>query len=128
MIYKGWNPPFIGGQQNILSQQSGDRIIKNDLLQLLMTSPGERMMRPTWGTGIKQYLFENIDQQGISGLISNIQSAISQYEPRVQAAVNITTDEEKHMVNITVSGTFTDQPNQTFEIELNLPMQQATEA
>ena len=86
------------------------------------------MMRPTWGTGIKQYLFENIDQQGISGLISNIQSAISQYEPRVQAAVNITTDEEKHMVNITVSGTFTDQPNQTFEIELNLPMQQATEA
>jgi hypothetical protein len=52
-IWFGFNPPFIGGQQKVMSRQEDLRLIKNDLLQLLLTVPGERVHRPTFGSPIR---------------------------------------------------------------------------
>lgn len=120
--YYGYNPPFFGGHQNVMSKQSGDRLIKNDVLQLLLTMPGERVMRPNWGTKIKSTLFDGADNTVIPDLVDSINRALSLYETRVDLNVQIDIDEDNLTMNIHLSGTYTNEPNHTFEDELVLPI------
>ena len=124
--YYGWNPPWYGGHQNVMSRQSGDRIIKNDVLQLLMTMKRERLMRPGFGTIIKSSLFDQIDDSTINNIGSDVMSQLSQYEPRVNLRPSITRDDDHNTLNIQLNGYYTNQPDNTFEIELNLPLERQT--
>ena len=119
--YYGFNPPFFGGQQNVLSRQSGDRLIKNDLLQLIRTSPGERVMRPTWGTFLNRSVFEQLDNTTIDNVRTSILNAIRHYEPRVNVDVDVIVNEDSNMLKVRISGVFTNQENTTFYMELELP-------
>jgi phage baseplate assembly protein W len=123
--YYGYNPPFFGGHQKVMSRQSADRLIKNDILQLLLTAPGERLMRPTWGTNIKPSLFENIDENVISGLVANIEAALRVYEPRVSLSADITFDDDESILRIKLYGVFTNEPNHVFEDEIELPVKRS---
>ena len=63
--------------------QDGINQIKSDLLCLLLTNPGERVMLPEFGTPLKKLLFEQNDvvlQNQARRLISD---AIARWEPRV---------------------------------------------
>lgn len=81
--YYGFNPPFIGGPQNILSRQEDDRLIKNDILQLLLTVPGERVMRPEYGVNLRNFVFEQLVDRDLSQLRQEIIRGIQEFEPRV---------------------------------------------
>lgn len=122
LVYYGYNPPFFGGHQNVMSRQSGDRLIKNDLIQLIMTMKGERVMRPTWGTNLHKQVFEQINGVMLEQISEDIREAILQFEPRVQVAVNATANEDENAVDITVQGFYTDRPNDTLEVELSIPL------
>ena len=39
------------------------QVVKQNFKMLMLTNPGERMMDPTFGVGLKRYLFENNHQQ-----------------------------------------------------------------
>ncbi len=58
-------------------------IIKSDLIQLLLTEPGERVMLPTFGTGLRRLIFEQKDSSSSSELRSLIINAIQIWEPRI---------------------------------------------
>lgn len=79
----GFNPPFFGGPENILSRQEDERLIKNDLLQLLLTVPGERIMRPSYGVRLRSFVFEQSDLSSIQSLELEIRNQIASFEPRV---------------------------------------------
>jgi phage baseplate assembly protein W len=79
----GFNYPFWVTPRGILRPQADTRIIKNDLLQLLLTSPGERRMRPSYGTKIRKFPFEPFSKEDIADLRDSIRSAIIRFEPRV---------------------------------------------
>ncbi|MCK9558808.1 MAG: GPW/gp25 family protein, partial [Candidatus Cloacimonetes bacterium] len=97
--YYGFNPPFLStidtisntNQYNtepnkyrgILPRQVDMRLVKNDLLQLLLTVPGERVQRPDFGTLLRSTVFEPMTSSVISNLQANILSAIDTYEPRL---------------------------------------------
>ena len=127
MQYYGYNPPFFGGHQNVMSRQSGDRLIKNDILQLLLTGKGERVMRPTWGTVVSRSLFEQMDDTLASSLIQDIDEQLRTYEPRIQATVGVVAEKDNNLLRISVSGILTNEPNQTFELELELPFDRSGE-
>lgn len=128
--YFGPNFPFIGGKENILSLQTDERLIKNDLLQLLLTVPGERVFRPDFGTLIRSFLFEQIEYQGLGVLQQNIKNAVAKYEQRVILSdVNIEVDADNNLVNIKLYGTFNFNKNifnniinGDLLIDLKLPM------
>ena len=126
----GANAPFISTGGKILQRQEDERLIKNDLLQLLLTAPGERVMRPDFGTGIRPYLFEPIDDSGLNILRSNIREAVAKFEPRVTLSeVVIDRDDGNSLIKIKLNGKFNfDQftkaefPGQTdLLVELNIP-------
>ena len=63
--------------------QSGVSQIKSDLLSLLLTTPGERVFLPDFGTPLKRLIFEQNDT-ALETLAKNmIAEAISMWEPRI---------------------------------------------
>jgi phage baseplate assembly protein W len=129
--YFGYNAPFIGGNERVLSRQVDDRLIRNDLLQLLLTAPGERVMRPDFGSPIRAYVFEQIDDTGIDILRERIKETITRFEGRVSVTdVAIETNPDSNLINIKVYGFFkidrfgqlTGNPDQAdLLVELKIP-------
>lgn len=102
MVY-GYNPPFIGGHQNILSRQEDEQIIKNDLLQLLLTIPGERVMRPDFGVNLRNAVFEPNDTETVGALVNEIRQQIELYDKRIIVDdVQIVTDESNNGMTIRI--------------------------
>ena len=56
--------------------------VKSNLINLLLTTPGERLMNPTFGVGIRNLLFEQVvDAESLKGQI--IDSA-ARYVPEIE--------------------------------------------
>ena len=53
---------------------------KQKVKMLMLTSPGERMMVPTYGVGLKGYLFENDPEVAI---IERVQDQVGRYLPEI---------------------------------------------
>jgi phage baseplate assembly protein W len=124
--YFGFNPPFLTASGQIMPVQTDERLVKNDLLQLLLTVPGERPFRPNFGSPVKQALFEPADALSTSNLRNGIARAVTLNEPRVtltEIRVNILSDINK--LQIKLFGFLTISPNIQLQLDLNLPFMAA---
>lgn len=116
--YYGQNPPWFGGAQNVLSRQEDERLIKNDILQLLMTVPGERVMRPNFGVNLRNFVFDPLTSPELSALRSEIVQKITAQEPRVIVnSVDLIRDDDKNMLSIKIIVTMRDDPMKQLTIE-----------
>jgi len=57
--------------------------IKSNLVNLLLTSTGERIMNPNFGTFLKRFLFEGITDSNLVSLKDNLLNSISIYIPDI---------------------------------------------
>jgi phage baseplate assembly protein W len=57
--------------------------IKSNLVNLLLTSTGERIMNPNFGTLLKRFLFEGITDSNLESLKDNLLNSISIYIPDI---------------------------------------------
>ena len=57
--------------------------IKQNFKNLLLTSPGERMMIPEFGVGLRTYLFQPLDQAA-AGIRQRISNQVTRYMPFVR--------------------------------------------
>lgn len=57
--------------------------IKSNLLNLLLTDIGERVMNPTFGCHLKRFLFEGINEDNIELLINSLAESISMFVPEI---------------------------------------------
>lgn len=97
--------PIIGSFQPI----DGLALLIQDIQLLLLTVPGERVNRPTWGCPLRTYVWENIDDLIIKGP-SIIKKALQDYEPRitvnsVSGIPNYNTGLVSFKINFTVKAT-----------------------
>ena len=116
--YYGFNPPFIGGAENILSRQEDERLIKNDILQLLLTVPGERVMRPDFGVNLRNFVFESMSSPQLSILRSEIQNQIASQEPRVNIeSVVLKRDDDNNRLQINIVVNLKKDPKRQLSIE-----------
>lgn len=117
-IYYGMNPPFIGGAENILSRQEDERLIKNDILQLLLTVPGERVMRPDFGVNLRNFVFEQITTPELLSLRSEIERQITNQEPRVNVeSVVVERDDDRNRLRIGIIVHLKKDSNRQLSIE-----------
>lgn len=61
---------------------SGEDLVLQDIELLLLTSFGERVMRPDFGCNLSARLWDNFDEVAIEGT-RDIIKAINKFEPRV---------------------------------------------
>ncbi len=62
----------------------GDQSIRQSILLLLSTSPGERVMRPEYGCHLRRLVFAPNDETTAGLAIHYVRRAIDQFEPRVE--------------------------------------------
>lgn len=68
-------------------------LVKQNLRHLLLTNPGERIMDPLFGVGIKRYLFEQNLESTYKLLKTDIQKQVKKYMPFLTIQdINITQD------------------------------------
>lgn len=63
---------------------SEDDDIKQSLHIILSTAPGERVMLPSFGCGLKSMVFENITETTVTEIRDVIERAILFFESRIQ--------------------------------------------
>ena len=61
--------------------KSVKRLIKQNFKMLLLTNPGERVMEPDFGVGIKQFLFQNFGSGTEAQIDSKIRKQVNIYLP-----------------------------------------------
>lgn len=59
-------------------------LVKQNLKNLLLTVPGEKMMNPDFGIGLKRFLFENDDPTIYDSVASRIREQINKYLPYLE--------------------------------------------
>lgn len=54
-------------------------MVKQNMKMVILTAPGERMMDPTFGVGLRNYLFEQNNQITYGEIESKIRSQVAKY-------------------------------------------------
>lgn len=67
---------------------SGLELLVQDIQQILLTTPGERVNRPDFGCNLRNQIWENITTAAIQGEAS-IRSSLDRFEPRI-TVTNVT--------------------------------------
>lgn len=85
-------PPRIGRDGRI-AWSEGETNIREAIRIVLMTAPGERIRRSTFGAGLEQFLFEPNTTTTRRSIEDRITRAITAWEPRV-ALESVDVDED----------------------------------
>jgi uncharacterized protein len=79
----GWPFPVKPGPGGRLRLTGGEEKIKQSIWIILSTAPGERQMRPSFGCGIHDLVFE-ANTAALRGMVQQrVRDAIVRYEPRI---------------------------------------------
>jgi phage baseplate assembly protein W len=79
--------------------------IKNNLIDFFLTEPGERYLNPTFGGGLRSFIFEQINSNTLETLQEDVQSKINTFFPNVRVS-NLEVFQDPDYNNITVSITY----------------------
>ena len=55
--------------------------VSQNLKCLLLTNPGERVMNPDFGVGLRKYLFQNYSPETVKNMKINIRQQVQKYMP-----------------------------------------------
>ena len=92
----GWAFPPRFNKNGSVEQVSAEADIQESLYILLSTNPGERVMQPSYGCGLKSQVFEEIDESAVTVIIDLIKRAILFFEPRIQVEhIDVDTENEE---------------------------------
>jgi phage baseplate assembly protein W len=81
---RGWKfPVAVDATTGRFLLAEGENDISEAVRIILMTSRGERVMRPDFGSGLKDFVFGTTDETTMRLLESDITQAITVWEPRV---------------------------------------------
>jgi phage baseplate assembly protein W len=82
---------------------------RNNLINFLLTNPGERYFSVGYGAGLRRYIFDQINRQNFDFLEADIQSKIASYFPNVTVtSINISADPDRNQVFISINYTIKD--------------------
>ena len=76
--------PLRGDARGNLALARGDDDVREAICIILGTAPGERPMRPEFGCGIHDHVFEAVDAYTLGRLDREIRLALDRWEPRIE--------------------------------------------
>jgi uncharacterized protein len=107
----GWAFPLGVDARGGIALARRDQELEQAMRLILATYPGERPMRPEFGSRLRDYVFRSATVDTAAELANEVQNALLRWEPRIVCeAVNVNVDpEERNRLYIdvyyTVKGT-----------------------
>ncbi|MEV5026054.1 GPW/gp25 family protein [Paenibacillus sp. LPE1-1-1.1] len=82
---KGWKFPVqVDATTGRIRMAEGEEDIEEAIRIIIRTSKGERLMRPDFGCGLRDFVFGTTDETSLRLIASDVQEAIRIWEPRVK--------------------------------------------
>lgn len=95
-IGTGWSFPFAVEPSGAVAMASGTAKLEQSMRLILETYPGERPMRPRFGSTLRDYVFDGASIGKTAEIAEVVKDAIEQWEPRVDVAgVDVYPDEDR---------------------------------
>ncbi|MGZ4723737.1 MAG: GPW/gp25 family protein [Ilumatobacteraceae bacterium] len=93
----GWAfPPQLTASGGIAMVRR-ERELEESMRIILLTYPGERPMRPEFGSRVRDFVFRSVDDEMTTALAFEVKSALQRWEPRVDVVKVIATpDVDRH--------------------------------
>ena len=105
LLGRGWHFPVqVDATARGLAYAEGPEKVRESIWIVLDTEPGERIMRPTFGCGLRRYLGEP-NTVAVRALIRHdVEQALALWEPRiVLSSVDVTPGDDPSLVEITIA-------------------------
>ena len=114
----GVNLPF-NAPGVFISNFTTKEATKNNLINYFLTNPGERPLNPTFGGGLRDFIFEQIEDNNLDFLEDSISSDLQQFFPNISIG-NLEILKQEDLNVITVSLTYSiNNTNITDTIEID---------
>jgi uncharacterized protein len=82
---RGWAMPVeLDPRTGLVQSVAYEEDIRQSILIILETVPGERVMRPNFGCGIHELVFEALDSTAIQRIKSAVEEAMRRCEARIE--------------------------------------------
>jgi phage baseplate assembly protein W len=107
----GWAFPLTVNARGGIALARRDAELEQAIRLILATYPGERPMRPEFGSRVRDYVFRSASVDTAAELAYEVQKSVLRWEPRIDLqAVNVTVDEDDRSrlyidISYTVKGT-----------------------
>lgn len=99
----GWGFPVGLDKGGRIEKQAHEASIRKAIWIILATAPGERVMRPDFGCGIHDLIFEVNSASTATRIASRVRQALLRWEPRIDVLdVQVTPGEEGAMMFISI--------------------------
>lgn len=77
--------------------------VKNSIINCFLTTPGDKLLSPTFGIDLKRFLFEPVDDFTADIIHDDIEVKLPKMEPRIKVSnVTVIPDEDNNQYNITL--------------------------
>jgi len=101
---RGWKFPVNVTPAGQIMMSEHEEDIKEAIWLILSTSKGERVMRPDFGCGIYEFVFDVINTATMGLIEASVREALTLWEPRIELVnVNVSVgkaDEGKLLISI----------------------------
>ena len=78
--------------------------IKNNLINFFLTNPGERYLNPTFGGGLRAFIFEQITTDDLDFLREDINQKLSLYFSNINVdELVVSGDPDTNQINVTLT-------------------------
>jgi len=97
IVGTGWAfPPKIGPQGGVALARSFNEI-EQAIKIVLLTPPGQRVMRPEFGCRIHELIFAPMNRETFAQAVRYVEDALEMWEPRINVIdVAVNPDENQH--------------------------------
>ena len=77
--------------------------IKNNLINFFLTNPGERPLNPSFGAGLRNFIFEQIVDNNLDFLQEEIQSGLNNFFPNINVInLDILKNEDTNEISVSM--------------------------
>jgi phage baseplate assembly protein W len=80
---RGWQFPISLDSSGAIAEASEEDKVRQSIEIILRTAPGERVMRPDFGCGIHDLVFDTVSGAMVGRVATMIASVLATWEPRI---------------------------------------------
>ena len=81
-VGSGWAFPVGVDSTGRIALARGSRDIEQAMRLILMTYPGERPMRPRFGSRLRDFVFDGATWENAAAVANEVRASLAQWEPR----------------------------------------------